>query len=260
MENWLVQQLRFSAFVQGASPQLLDDIWVLISPDRPETDDSRPREGFRRLAASADDGSMLEVILMPGRFDVLRSPAASAEILPVVHLGDARPRVDSFASQISAMLPSLNIDIQIQRIALGLVLIRPVASREEAYRELQSLLPVDLTPETSRDFLYQINHPETLQVGQDLLELNRLSRWSAMRTQHFMLQFAAAQSGTPVSTHTGLAAGENFVRCEVDNSTAADRVEALPRDGILPIFGRLIELANTTSLGERRAASRQDGR
>lgn len=257
MENWLVQQLRFSAFVQGASPQLLDNIWELISSDRPETDESRPREGFRRLAASVDDGSMLEVILMPGRFDVLRLPAASAEILPLIHLGDARQRVDSFASLISAMLPRLNIDIQIQRIALGLVLIRPVVSREEAYRELQTLLPVDLNPETSRDFLYQINHPETLQVGQDLLELNRLSRWSAMRTLHFnfTLPLAAAQNGTPISTQTGLAAGENFVRCEVDNSSAADRVEALPRDSILQIFGRLVELANTTSLGERRAAS-----
>lgn len=255
MENWLIQQLRFSAFVRGASPQSLDDIWALLWTDRPETDESRPREGFRRLATSADDGSMLEVILMPGRFDVLQSPAAAAEILPVVHLGEARPRVDSFVSQISAMLPRLNIDIQIHRIALGLVLIRPVASREEAYRELQSLLPVDLNPETSRDFVYQINHPETLQVGQELLELNRLSRWSAMRTQHFRLQLGAAPSGAPVSTQTGLAAGENFVRCEVDNSTAADRVEALPRDSILPSFGRLVELANTTSMGERRAAS-----
>ncbi len=255
MENWLVQQLRFSAFLQGASPQLLDHIWELISPDRPETDESRPRDGFRRLAASADDGSMLEVILMPGRFDVLRSPGASAEILPVVHLGEARPRVDSFVTQISAMVTGLNIDIQIQRIALGLILIRPVPSREEAYQQLQSLLPVDLNPETSRDFLYQINHPETLQVGQDSFELNRMSRWSAMRTQHFTLQFAPGQSGTPVSTQTGLAAAENFVRCEVDNSSAADRVEALPRGSILPIFGRLVDLAEISSRGERRAAS-----
>lgn len=255
MENWFVQQLRFSAFVQGALPQLLDDVWASISTDEPETDESRPREGFRRLTISADDGSMLEVILMPGRFDVLQSPAAAAQILPVVHLGEARLRVDSFVSQISTMLSRLSIDIQIQRIALGLVLIRPVASREEAYRELQSLLPVELDPETSRDFLYQINHPETLQVGQDSLQLNRLRKWSAMQTQHFRLQISAAPSRAPVSTQTDLATGENFVRCEVDNSTAADRVEALPRDSILPILGRLVELANTTSMGERRVAS-----
>lgn len=255
MKNWLVQQLRFSAFVQGASPQLLDDIWALISADRPETDESRPREGFRRLATSGEDGLMLEAILMPGRFDILQSPAAVAEILPVVHLGEASPRVDSFISQISAMLSHLNVDIQIQRIALGLALIRPTASREESYRELQRLLPVDLNPDTSRDFLYQINHPEPIQVGQELCELNRLSRWSAMRTQHFRFQFTAAPSGASVSTQAGLAVGEDFVRCEVDNSTAADRVEALPRDSLLTILGRLVELANTTSIGERRAAS-----
>lgn len=255
MKNWLVQQLRFSAFVQGVSPQSLDDIWALISTDKPETDESRPREGFRRLATSADDGSILDLILMPGRFDVLQSPAATAEIQPVVDLGEAGPRVDSFIIQISAMLPGLNTDIQIQRIALGLVLLRPVTSREEAYQQLQSLVPVELNPETSRDFLYQINHPEMLTVRQDLLELNRLSKWSAMRMHRFALQFAVASSGAPVSTQTGLAAAENFVRCEVDNSTSAERVEALPRDSILPILARLVDLANITSMGERRAAS-----
>ena len=252
MKNWLVQTLRFSAFVQGVSPQSLDDIWALISTDRPETDESRPREGFRRLATSADDGSILDLILMPGRFDVLHLPAAAAAIQPVVHLGEAGPRVDSFVSQISTMLPGLNTDIQIQRIALGLVLLRPVTSREEAYQQLQSLVPVELNPETSRDFLYQINHPEKLSVGQDLLELNRLSKWSAMRMQSFALQLAP--SGASVSTPSGLATTENFVRCEVDNSTSAETVEALPRDNILPILARLVALANITSMGERRAA------
>lgn len=253
MENWFVQQLRFSAFVQDALRSLVDQVWEAISADPPETDDSRPREGFRRLAISADDGSMLQVILTPGRFDVLQSLAATAEIQPVVHLGKASQRVDSFVRQINAMLPRLNIDIQ--RIALGLVLIRPVASREDAYRELQSLLPVELNPDTSRDFLYQINHPETLQIEQDSLELNRLCKWSAIQTQHFRLQIIAAPSGVPVSTQGDLAAGENFVCCEVDNSTAADRAGALPRDSIQAIFERLVELASTTSMGERRATT-----
>ena len=255
MENWLVQLLRFSAFVPDASSQLLNDVWALISTDRPEFDDSRPREGFRRLAISADDGSALEVILMPGRFDVIKSISATAEILPVVHLGEASPRVSAFVGQIREMLSGLGMQIHIHRLALGLVLMRPAASREEAYRELQRLLPVEMNPETSRDFLFQINHPETFQVGDVSIVLNRLSKWSSMRTQHFRLDFSSAPSGSTVPTHTSLAEAENFVRCEVDNSTAADRVEALPRSSILPILTRLVDLANITSMGELSAAS-----
>lgn len=252
MENWLVQQLRFSAFVPGATPQLLDDVWGLISPGQPDSDESRPREGFRRIAASDEDGALLEVVMTPGRFDVLRSPAAAAEILPVVHLGPAIPRVNSFVAQIFAVLSAINLDIQ--RIAFGLVLVRPVPSREVAYAALQGLLPVQLNPETSREFLFQINHPEMISVGQGTLELNRLGKWSAMRTMRFALQLAATSGGAPVSTQTELAAGEHFVRCEVDNSTAADRIEALPRDNILPIFQHLVDMAYTTSMGEQRAA------
>lgn len=255
MENWLVQQLRFSAFVRDASPQLLDEIWTLISTDSPEVDESRPREGFRRLAASTEEGSQLEVILLPGRFDVLQSPAAVAGILPVVHLGEADPRVASFAAQMTLVLTRLNPDVQIQRIALGLALIRPTVSREESYQALQRLVPVELDPATSRDFLYQINHPEMIQVGQDSLELNRLSRWSAMRAQRFSVQLAPTSSGAAVSPQAGLSVSEDFVRCEVDNSTAADRVEALPRTSLPTILSRLVELANTTSRGERHAAS-----
>lgn len=254
MEKWHVQQLRFSAFIQGASSELLDNIWQFISTDSPETDESRPREGFRRLATSADDGSMLEVILMPGRFDVLQSPAATAEIRPVVDLGEARPRLELFVKKISAIFPRIDTNIQFQRIALGLVLIRPVTSREEAYRELQNLLPVTLYPNKSRDFLYQINYPEQFEIDQGSLELNRLSRWSAIRAQHFTLQLAAAPNGAHVSTQTGLTTGENFVRCEVDNSTAADRTEALPKDSIVKIFDQLVRLATITSMGEQRAA------
>ena len=250
MENWLVQQLRFSAFIQSASHELLVNIWELISTDNPDTDEARPREGFRRLATTADDGSQLELILMPGRIDVIQSLAATAEILPVADLGEAIPKIASFINQISTMLSGLNADVQIQRIALGLILIRPVASREDAYRELQSLLPVTLDPVTSRDFMYQINHPEQFSIGQDSIELHRLSRWSALQRQHFTVQFFAASA----STQTGLTSGDNFIRCEVDNSTQADRTEPLPRDSIVLLLNQLVTLANRTSVGERLVA------
>lgn len=251
METWLVQQLRFSAFVPSPSPNLLSTVWPLLSNDSPESDESRPREGFRRMAAPEAD-SVLEAATLPGRFDIVKSQAASAEIQPIIHFGDAFPQLDAFAERIRSMLNGLGQEINIHRLALGVVLVRPVASREAAYEELGKLLSLELNPATSRDFLYQINHPETFAHGSGSIELNRLSRWSAMRTQRFMLQVTPNAIGQPVSSQTELAAGENFVRCEIDNSSAAEMVDGLSLDSWQLIFNRLIELAHVTASGEHR--------
>lgn len=249
MENWLVQQLRFSAFVPTATPELLSSVWSQLSSEPPESEESRPREHFRRMAAP-EEGSLIETVFLPGRFDIIKHPAAMAEIQPVIHFGDAKVQVSAFADRISALIKGLGDSIAIHRLAFGAVLIRPVASRELAYEELGKLLPVKIDPAGSRDFLYQINHPENFQISSGSIELNRLSRWSAMRTQHFVLQVAANGSGEPMPSRTGLSVGENFVRCEIDNSSAADTTDALAFDSLQPIFNRLIELAHVSANGE----------
>jgi hypothetical protein len=254
MENWLVQQLRFSAFVPAATPDLLNTIWPLISPEPAESEESRPREGFRRMAAPETD-SVLEAVVLPGRFDIVKSQATVGEIQPIVHFGEASPQLKAFTDRIHALLDGIGDKAKFFRFALGVVLLRPVASREAAYDDLGKLLPVELDPVNSRDFLYQINHPETFSVDNMSIELNRLSRWSAMRTQHFMLQVMPNAAGEPMPTRAGLAAGENFVRCEIDNSSAAEMAMELPRDSLRPIFSRLIELADVTASGECHAAS-----
>ena len=76
-----------------------------------------------------------------------------------------------------------------------------------------------------------------------------------MRTQHFMLQVVQNAAGEPMPARAGLAAGENFVRCEIDNSSTAEMTEELPYDSLRPILDRLIELADVTARGERRDAS-----
>jgi hypothetical protein len=254
MENWLVQQLRFSAFVPAATPELLNTIWPLLSAEPAESDESRPREGFRRMAAPETD-SMLEVVVMPGRFDIVKSQAAMAEIQPIVHFGEASPQLKAFADRIHVLLDGIGDKVNIFRLALGVILLRPVDSREVAYEYLAKLLNFKVDPINSRDFLYQINYPELFTVGNKPIELNRLSKWSAMRMQHFMLQIAPNAAGEPTPSRAGLAAGENYVRCEIDNSSAAEMSEELSRQSWHPILDKLIELAYVTASGERCEAS-----
>ncbi len=253
MEDWFVQQLRFSAFVPAATPDLLNAIWPLISTEAAESDESRPREGFRRMASPESD-SILEAIVLPGRFDIVKSSATMAEIQPIVHFGEASPELKAFADRIFALLNGIGDKVKLNRLALGVILLRPVISREAAYGILGQLLPVVVNPANSRDFLYQINHPESISIGNKSIELNRLSRWSAIKTQHFRLQVIANDAGEPVP-RAGLGSEENFVRCEIDNSSAAGLSEELPLDSLHPIFNRLIELADVTANGERLEAS-----
>ena len=215
--------------------------------------ESRPREGFRRMASPESD-STLEAVVLPGRFDIVKSQATMAEIQPIVHFGDAAPQLKAFADRIHALLNGIGDKVKLNRLALGVILLRPVISREAAYEILGKLLPVEVDPVNSRDFFYQINHPESISICNKSIELNRLSRWSAIKTQHFMLQVMSDGGSEPIP-RAGLASGECFVRCEIDNSSAADMSGELPVDSLHPIFNRLIELADVTANGERLEAS-----
>lgn len=251
MKNWLVQRLRFSAFIPDATLDPLSTIWPLISEVPPESDESRPRERLHRMAAPEAD-SVLEVVSLPGRFDIIKSPDVQAEIQPIVHFGDADSQLSNFVERIHLLLDKLGSTINIHRLALGVVLIRKVDSRKLAYEELGKLLLVNLDPEKSRDFLYQINYPEIFELDSGSIELNRLSRWSAMRTQHFM--FAPNEKGEPIPGRSGLAREETFVRCEIDNSSAAEINDPFSANSMHLILNRLIELANITASGEHHEA------
>ena len=247
--NWLTHQLRFSAFVPDATPQMLDTIWPLISSEPAESDESRPREGFRRMAAPETD-SVLEVVVRPGRFDIIKSPAAMGEIQPVVDFGEAKPQLEAFAIRIHSLLDSIGDKVSLYRLALGVILLRLVPNREAAYEELGKLLPVKVDSVNSLDFLFQINYPQLFSIGNNLFALNRLSRWSAIQTQRFMLQVVPNTVGETMLPRAGLVAGENYVRCEIDNSSAAEMTEEIPSESWWPIFDRLIALAYVTSNGE----------
>ncbi len=71
-----------------------------------------------------------------------------------------------------------------QRLALGAVLLFPVADRELGYRVLSTYLPsVKLDAENSRDFSYQINKPRIFRALDIEVLINRLSKWSVAAFQ-----------------------------------------------------------------------------
>ena len=76
----------------------------------------------------------------------------------------------------------------INRLAVGAVLLMPVADSRAAYQKLNGLLTaVRVDPDHSLDFFYQINWPRASMVVSEL-RLNRLTRWSAISVRSFNLQ------------------------------------------------------------------------
>lgn len=245
MENWFVQQLRLTVFVLSAPPPL-EEIWRLITQESPDIDESRPKDGFRRLACTLDD-VLLELQTSPGRLDLTESPLLTAGISPALHLGDANPRIRAFVQIVDKLIPQLSFDIS--RIALGLVLLRKTSNRMESYKLLQEKLPIELDADAS-EFMYQINHPSSITVTGEEYKLNRMSRWSAAIIQHFALHAPGAagqQSGLVPSM-----VAENFVRLEIDNSSPADRTQPIARGNLPTLFQELVSQAHISCKGDRR--------
>jgi hypothetical protein len=87
--------------------------------------------------------------------------------------------------------------------------------RQSAYRRLaQFLHAVEIDPEGSSEFAYQVNRPRKSRAVEGL-QINRLSKWSATLLVPFGLSFIP-----PGGAHLGkLGDGETTCRIELDINT-----------------------------------------
>lgn len=229
---------------------MLDTIWANVSDIAAEIDEARPREASRRLVA-AEDGRSTMVTLTPGRLDIVESPGepmSGVGVMPLVHIGPAASRLPIFSQKIAErLIPNLDQNISILRVAVGMMLLRDAADRTAAYAEIQQLVDVQTDWANARDFVLQLNHPSESTLDGATFELNRLRKWAVLRVAQFAVQVRLGIS------QADLASEKYFVSCEVDNSTAVDRKTPIPRTALGPVFFDLLRLAEVTARGERNA-------
>jgi len=111
----------------------------------------------------------------------------------------------------------------------------PVDDRPSGYRKLGSYLPgIQIDPEGSSDFLYQINRPRKARLNIPSLRINRLSNWSVSRID------IGGQFGAQTIELPGL---EQYAcRLELDINTAPDFQEILVREQLRSTFEELVDL------------------
>lgn len=178
--GWLAESLRFTAFF---SDDLVDDYatrdWYrgldLEEPD----EEIHIRKEYQKKFSFKKDQSLLQLVVTPERLDVFLSSDPEILITERHLLGDVEVALDSFCKKILPWIQEL--DVGINRIALGAVCLAFQESRDSAYRFLNDMLPkIDLSPDEGMEFSFGINRPRNSIVLKKQ-KINRHTQWSALR-------------------------------------------------------------------------------
>jgi hypothetical protein len=158
----------------------------------------------------------------------------------------------SVAPALVERIVSLLVDepvIIVRRVAVGIVAVVRVQTRQEAYQYLAQLLPsVSIDAEGTRDFLYQINRPRQISVDGLSTTVNRLSRWSVATVVRLTV---TAPASVPIQT-SQRAKEEMILQAEIDVNSDADRTDPIPprncRALIQSFCGLALEILNKGDL------------
>jgi len=183
--QWQAQALRISALWPAAEISVAE-AWAEIMGAEPDTTATQKggeqqAQGSRPSAEGDQQEEIISLVTKPDRIEwTLRAKGrgeASEEPpdLTLRSLAEALASVTDIGKRwiASKFCPTA------QRLALGAMLLAPVQDRQEGYRKLAPYLPgVEIDPEGSRDFFYQVNRPRVTHAPGFDLVVNRLSKWS----------------------------------------------------------------------------------
>ena len=237
---WKAEVVRVTVFPEPTPSAEMEGWWSSVTGEPPETRNSQPRLGVIQESGAFLDG-VLTLNVTPLRVDWLLSvstdPSGSESGLPI--LGDLTKIVESFCSRLDAWF---NLAPPVKRLAFGCVGSQQVAGHKEGYELLGKYLPgVTVDPEGSSEFLYQINRPRPSTVIDGLI-VNRLTKWSAARTQSVSMQLVLTPDAEG-SVVSGVPMGEFFaVRSELDINTSPKWAKPFAKRQLASILGELVGL------------------
>lgn len=236
VDAWEVAAFRFTAFLTPSGPPVSDTWWGEVVGEDPETTTERPKAGERKQEGPYGNGQLTLSVTL-GRVDWVLGPKLPTE--PPEGFLVAGAFVQSCTRFTDLVDKWLTLDTcpSLQRIAIGAVLLQPVADRASGYRKLESYLPsVRLDCENSRGFLYQINRPRAGPIRD--IKINRISKWSVQ-----------SSNVTGMAVENGqlrvLATAEQVYACrlELDVNTDANFTEEFTLDEAKQIHSALVEMA-----------------
>ena len=213
-----------------------DSWWQNVVGTVPESKVSKPKEGLNQSSGQIDETSQLVLSCLPDRIDWQLLPSEQSESAPEFpSIGELEAVLPKFVGIINSWLEQPRTEIQ--RLALGMVLVKPVEDRVAGYKKIATYLPaVKLDPEESSDFSYSINRPRATTTTLDKLIINRLSRWAVVAFRMFRMPMQGVESIKFVDKE------KTLCRLELDINTNPE-VEKLPKEKLREIFAELVTVA-----------------
>ena len=181
LDEWLVERLRLSVFwqiVQSSPQEYGTGTWKTLTGEDPVRSDwNAQSNAFREEGIHLN--RLLTVICQADRADVVLHPDPQKRrhpsLLPLA--GTCVETVNGFVQLVS---PWLENRPPISRIAFGATLLLPSEDIEDAYRQLQRMLPGLRIDDDMREVIYQVNRRRDSRYGVDKLTINRVANWSCI--------------------------------------------------------------------------------
>lgn len=234
--DWRAESLRLTAFLRRPEDKLNVGSWQEFLGDEPKSSESRPREGLVLEGGPWEQG-WLSLEGSPIRVDwrLGVNPEYREISTEIPSLGDFESVQDQFEI---LMMRWIKKSPPLSRLAFGAILNLPVENLAEGYRLLGNYLPkVEIDPEKSRDFLYQINRRRPSRSGNEGLEINRLTKWSVSQLRAGIIDLSP-EHGHFMETAEPLI----VCRLELDINTAPEFKSGLKKMKLSKLFDELVEL------------------
>ena len=230
--EWKHHHLRLTAFLDNAMAISENTWWKDIVGSDPES------TNITGSQLKVEQGMRKDLILLlkvePLRVDWILQAKESQNFNELPNLGDNAKALSTFKEITNDWFKNSKIP-DIKRLAYGTRLYSIVDDRIKGYEELDRLLEfVEVHPETSSDFLYQINRSLSSATVDDLL-INRLTKWHVANIKTVSIDTNAGQSKS-------LAQDVFATTLDLDINSDADTEKLLPIDKLIILFEEFISL------------------
>jgi hypothetical protein len=208
--TWQAQTLRFTVFLPAVPPSPTLNWFAAVAGK--DADEELKRGGRLQQTGSFENGKLV-LIQQQNRVDWLYAATEDPASADLPSVGEFTQTSRRFQSLLQAWLEGVP---EVQRIAIGAVLLQKVESPVDGQLRLLHYLPrlVDFAAGT-KDLVLHINRPKRAQAAP--IEINRLTKWSTVQFVTYNIQ-VAAEGQVPAEAKTaGFAA-----QLELDFSTPGD--------------------------------------
>lgn len=232
--GWIAAQVRVTVFAAGGGWNPRPEAWTELGLAEAPTS-ARVKGETTEQGPELDNWLIVQTTA--SRIDFVYVPNPEVDDAIFLDVGPADEAGRRFADFLSPWLSGHCPEIS--RMALGIVARIPVRDRNEGYRRLGQFVPVQLDPEGSSDFLYQINRPRPSKAVPGMT-VNRLTQWSVAT----VAQMAAELPVGPAAQAADIRFGEARHWCQAAlDINNVPGPQPLPRGQVTALLDEFLALA-----------------